>query len=405
MVPRMILTTGQGLDFVASFRSTQSSIPIGHNYRLWLDVTGSVRLTTGLILPRATLDRALAKVAKQFDHHEFRIQMPQDQTPRLALAISIWQQLASHLGAARLGSLEISDETGHGFHLGTQSLGHPLPEGDHGPRSTAKWEGWGEGELSLPTNVPTAFTLSGGFSAAHRAHAPRLSEAENRALFGTSNNPAGHGHNYWVEIESPTLISDQPPPWAALDHLNLSHDVPELQGRNAVTETVAEWIARRAPPAARVRVWESADLFAGFDDAATRYQLGRRYRFHAAHDLFNASLSEAANLRRYGRCALASPHGHAYTAYVVVEGALDPVTDTVYNLADLDVAAGVLFRSIDFTDWRQTLPELRQAPATGENVALAMWDRLSGLIGAPLVEFCLYETPSQRFQVKRGSDG
>jgi 6-pyruvoyl-tetrahydropterin synthase len=127
MVPRMILTIGQGLDFVASFRSTQSSIPIGHNYRLWLDVTGSVRPTTGLILPRATLDRALAKIAKQFDHQDFTAQVPQGHAPLLALAISIRQQVNSHLGTARLGTLEISDETRHGFRLGIQSLRHPLP--------------------------------------------------------------------------------------------------------------------------------------------------------------------------------------------------------------------------------------------------------------------------------------
>jgi 6-pyruvoyl-tetrahydropterin synthase len=187
--------------------------------------------------------------------------------------------------------------------------------------------------------------------------------------------------------------------------LNLSHDVPELRGRNAVTETVAELLARRAPPASRVRVWESADLFAVFDAAAARYQLGRRYRFHTAHTVFNSMLSKAANLRRYGRCALASPHGHAYTAFVVVEGALDPMTDTVYNLAELDAAAGALLRSFDETNWRQALPELGETPATAESVTLVVWDRLTSVLGTALVEFDLYETPNQRVQVKRGSDG
>ena len=38
------------------------------------------------------------------------------------------------------------------------------------------------------------------FSASHRLHSPHLSEAENRALFGKCNNPAGHGHNYVLEV-------------------------------------------------------------------------------------------------------------------------------------------------------------------------------------------------------------
>lgn len=37
------------------------------------------------------------------------------------------------------------------------------------------------------------------FAAAHRLHAPTLSDAENRELFGKCNNPSGHGHNYQVE--------------------------------------------------------------------------------------------------------------------------------------------------------------------------------------------------------------
>jgi 6-pyruvoyltetrahydropterin/6-carboxytetrahydropterin synthase len=38
------------------------------------------------------------------------------------------------------------------------------------------------------------------FSASHRLHAPQLSEAENRALYGKCNNPFGHGHNYELEV-------------------------------------------------------------------------------------------------------------------------------------------------------------------------------------------------------------
>lgn len=37
-------------------------------------------------------------------------------------------------------------------------------------------------------------------SASHRLHTDRLSEAENRTMFGKCNNPHGHGHNYVVEV-------------------------------------------------------------------------------------------------------------------------------------------------------------------------------------------------------------
>ncbi len=38
------------------------------------------------------------------------------------------------------------------------------------------------------------------FSASHRLHSPRLSEAENQRTYGKCNNPYGHGHNYVVEV-------------------------------------------------------------------------------------------------------------------------------------------------------------------------------------------------------------
>ena len=38
------------------------------------------------------------------------------------------------------------------------------------------------------------------FSAAHRLHCNDLSDEENREVFGKCNNPAGHGHNYVIEV-------------------------------------------------------------------------------------------------------------------------------------------------------------------------------------------------------------
>ncbi|HTQ58456.1 MAG TPA: 6-carboxytetrahydropterin synthase [Bryobacteraceae bacterium] len=38
------------------------------------------------------------------------------------------------------------------------------------------------------------------FPASHRLHAPQLSDAENRELYGKCNNPFGHGHNYEIAV-------------------------------------------------------------------------------------------------------------------------------------------------------------------------------------------------------------
>lgn len=38
------------------------------------------------------------------------------------------------------------------------------------------------------------------FSASHRLYSSRLSEEENRRVYGKCANPFGHGHNYRVEV-------------------------------------------------------------------------------------------------------------------------------------------------------------------------------------------------------------
>jgi len=44
------------------------------------------------------------------------------------------------------------------------------------------------------------FTRCYQFPAAHVLSSPRLSEEENRRIFGQCANPSGHGHDYRVEI-------------------------------------------------------------------------------------------------------------------------------------------------------------------------------------------------------------
>lgn len=60
------------------------------------------------------------------------------------------------------------------------------------------------------------------FAASHRLHSSRLSEPENRELYGKCNNPYGHGHDYVLEVSVAgplDAISGQVVSVPALDHL------------------------------------------------------------------------------------------------------------------------------------------------------------------------------------------
>lgn len=92
------------------------------------------------------------------------------------------------------------------------------------------------------------------FSAAHRLHVETLSDEENVAMFGKCNNPAGHGHNYQVEVAVLAPVDPQgriltPEELDAvvarrvidpLDHKHLNVDVPQFQTRNPSVENIAQ---------------------------------------------------------------------------------------------------------------------------------------------------------------------
>lgn len=86
------------------------------------------------------------------------------------------------------------------------------------------------------------------FSASHRLHAPELSDAENRELYGKCNNPYGHGHNYVLEVtargpaaEKTGRAADP----AALDALVGRHVIELMDRRNLNSEIPA--FARAVP--------------------------------------------------------------------------------------------------------------------------------------------------------------
>jgi 6-pyruvoyltetrahydropterin/6-carboxytetrahydropterin synthase len=122
------------------------------------------------------------------------------------------------------------------------------------------------------------------FSASHVCHSPGLSDQENRALYGDSANPHGHGHNYAVEVSlegRPNAVTGMVFDLKRLkevlnrevvgpmDHRFLNYEVPPFDRVVPTTENLAIEIWKRlAPhlnsPAARlhsIRVYETEDLY------------------------------------------------------------------------------------------------------------------------------------------------
>ena len=97
------------------------------------------------------------------------------------------------------------------------------------------------------------------FSASHRLHSVRLSEAENRVLYGKCNNPYGHGHNYLIDVsvrgpvdgtgravdtrQLDELVSRQV--LQPFDHRNLNAEVPAFSQVVPTSENLSVEICHR----------------------------------------------------------------------------------------------------------------------------------------------------------------
>jgi 6-pyruvoyltetrahydropterin/6-carboxytetrahydropterin synthase len=117
--------------------------------------------------------------------------------------------------------------------------------------------------------------------------------------------------------------------------------------------------------------------------------------FSAAHRLFRADWSEARNREVFGDCANPNWHGHNYDLDVTVEGAVDPETGFVMDLKDLkDLIEQRVVRDVDHKNLNTEVAWLEGINPSTENVAVAVWGRLAGVLpqGVKLAKVLLRET-------------
>lgn len=110
--------------------------------------------------------------------------------------------------------------------------------------------------LSIHAEDTEMFTFSEKFefAAMHRLWNDRFDEPGNYAAFGKCANPAGHGHNYVLEVKIERPGRDEAQNWTAetqkiveenflnlVDHKNLNVDVEGFQQRIATVENLARF--------------------------------------------------------------------------------------------------------------------------------------------------------------------
>ena len=199
----------------------------GHNYVLEVMVKGNVDADDGMVINLVTLDALLKReVLANYDHKHLNSQHPVfANNPQLQptcenISIEIWRRLLPSLPDGMLHRVRLYE-------------------------SAANFaDYYGEEQMIYLTKVYE-------FSSAHRLHSYVLSAEENRDIFGKCNNPAGHGHNYVLEV---TVKGDVDPRtglvagldfldevvqkqvYARFDYKHLNLDTPEFERLNPTSE-------------------------------------------------------------------------------------------------------------------------------------------------------------------------
>ena len=106
--------------------------------------------------------------------------------------------------------------------------------------------------------------------------------------------------------------------------------------------------------------------------------LTRRVTFNAAHKLYVEEWSPERNREVFGKCANANWHGHNYQLFVTVKGEPDPMTGFVMDAKKLgDLIKSEVSEVLDHSNLNLDIPWLAGRQPTSENLAIAIWARLS----------------------------
>ncbi len=256
------------------------------------------------------------------------------------------------------------------------------------------------------------------FSAARRTYSPRLTDEENRALFGICSDPAGHGHGYELRCtlegshenatgsivgpgEIRNIMTDL---HADLDHRNLNVHLREMGDLPMTTECLSRYLFRRLAdrlPLSRVRLEENEGFFVECHEG-DRLFIGLRGRFFAAHRLHSPPLTNRENLEVYGKCNNPGGHGHEYRVEATFGGELDERTGILYPLEPLTRAFEEVLSEWDRRHLDRETGDFGTKPSTGENIVTALWQKLEKRNVGALHRLRLWETPNNRFTLRRG---
>lgn len=366
----------------------------GYNYEATFVFHGSVDEATGMMLNVTDIKKRLGRVIDDRYDHKFL----NADTPPFDKTVPTPENLAGQLLAEAAPLFESDSAEPVACHV------HDA----YNSGATAYADGRVERDLWLE------------FSAARRTYSPNLSDDENNALFGSAASKAGHGHNYRLRVtmagdvdrESGLLAPFEATRRALVaiheefDHKNINTEIPGMKDRPITTESLARYLWERLDshlPVDRVRLYELPGFFAEYL-GREQCLLGVTRRFHAAHRLHSPALSDDENQAVFGKCNHPNGHGHEYKAEATISGEYNGVVGAIYDFVAFNRALEESLEPWSFRHLDLDTDDFTDSPSTGENIALRLWPKLDERLDNKLYRLRLWETPNNRFTLRRKID-
>jgi 6-pyruvoyltetrahydropterin/6-carboxytetrahydropterin synthase len=133
--------------------------------------------------------------------------------------------------------------------------------------------------------------------------------------------------------------------------------------------------------------------------------LTRRYNFPASHRLHNDAMSEAENIKVFGKCNNPFGHGHNYALEITLAGPVDDQTGMVCNLADLDDFVNREILAVFDHSNLNTLPAFSVSIPSTENLCREIYGIVQkGFRPAKLDKIRIEETAKNSFEYAGGAE-
>lgn len=105
----------------------------------------------------------------------------------------------------------------------------------------------------------------------------------------------------------------------------------------------------------------------------------------------------------YGKCNNPQGHGHLYRVEATIGGDLDERSGTLFALPALQEGMAGALAAWDYKHLDLDTNDFADMPSTGENIVQTLWPRVEKALGHTLHRLRLWETPNNRFTLRRTS--